>query len=126
MALTVSYLGGQILTASAAQLAYTGTQVDFAVGTLYLAVIAASNAGTSGTNSISSVTDSGGNTWESVAINTYSPGNVQNDGATAAVFKMVCTNAVADGYVYVNFSPNTPQAGINLFRINKTVDHYHI
>src|SRR5262245_36693521 len=99
MALTISDAGNGNSTSSGATLS-TGATVTASIGDWLVAVVAADNNGTSGVSSISSVTDSQGNTWTQRALINRTAGGVAADGATLGIF--VCegvTNALSSGTV---------------------------
>lgn len=117
MALTITDAGNGTSTSSSASVA-TGATVTAVAGDWLLAIVSADNNGTSGASSISSVTDSAGNTWNLRATINFSPGGVAADGATLGVY--LCegvTNALSSGTVTANFSPNTTAKAIEVYRV---------
>lgn len=109
MTLSVSLLSYDPSASSSATLVIVGgfpNAVTASVGDMIVVFIAADNAGTSGANSISSVTDSAGNTYTQRSIINYDPG-AANTGVTLGIYTTVVTNAITAGTITVNFSPNT-------------------
>lgn len=79
-----------------------------AAGDLVLVYISADNAGTSGAEAISSVTDSaGGNTYSEVVLQNQTSG-AANDGLTVAIYGSALTTGwtTSTTTVTVNWSPN--------------------
>lgn len=116
MALTITDAGNGTSTSSGATVA-TGATVTASVGDWLVAVIGADNAGASGVASLTTVTDSAGNTWTQRAKPNQTAG-ATNDGATLGIF--VCegvTNALSSGTVTANFSPNTTSKAIEVYRV---------
>ena len=122
MALTVSQSGTNNSTSASASIDVTN--VTASVGDVLLVWVAADNDGTSGVNSISSVTDSQGNTYNS-RVNTTQTAGAANDGATIRCFEAVVTSALSLGTVTINFSPNTTRKSVAVWRLqpsaNRTV-----
>lgn len=108
IAATASTAGAGNQTA-ATTLAMTVAGANIAAGQLVVVFIAADNAGTSGASSISSVTDSGGNTYTQVKLQNRTAGSVAADGCTCAIYASVIGTALTSGTstITVNFSPTT-------------------
>lgn len=104
MALTISNAGTNNSTTSSGTLVISG--VTASVGDWLVVIIGADNAGGSGANSISSVTDAEGNTYTSRATLLQDPG-AADEGATLSIFTAEITSALSLDDVTVNFSPNT-------------------
>jgi hypothetical protein len=115
MALTWSDEDGATSTSGTTSLT-TPSTVNAAVGDLLVVQISADNAGTSGASSISSVTDSAGNTWTQRAIVNNDGGASANNGITLGVFEAPITIALVNGTVTVNFSPSTAQKVFNVIK----------
>lgn len=83
-----------------------------AIGDLHVVSVAADNAGTSGVESITTCTDSRGNTYTKLTSANRTSGTA-NDGCTAALFYSILTTAF-DGTetLTINFSPNTTAKAI--------------
>lgn len=94
---------------SATTLVITVGGGNVAVGDLIVVYIAADNAGTSGASSISSVTDSGGNSYSQIKLQNRTAGSVAADGCTCAIYASVATTGLTSGSstITVNFSPAT-------------------
>jgi hypothetical protein len=115
MALTITDAGNGTDTASSASLS-TGATITASVGDWLVALIAADNAEASGGSSLTSVTDSAGNTYTQRANVTQDPG-VANAGTTLGIFTAPVTSALSSGAVTANFSPNTASKGIQVYRV---------
>ncbi|MGE3875492.1 MAG: hypothetical protein AB7F74_21270 [Parvibaculaceae bacterium] len=113
MALTVTSHAGGGGTGSAASLAINS--VTAAVGSTLVVLVGADNNGTSGASSISSVTDSAGNSYAQQAIVNQDPGAAAA-GATLGVFTAKIATALSGGTVTVNFSPNTAGRSAEIIR----------
>jgi hypothetical protein len=116
MALTITDAGNGNSTSSSASLS-TGSTITASVADWLVAVPAADNNGTNGAASLTSVTDSQGNTWKQRALINQDPGAAAA-GATLGIY--VCegvTNALSSGTVTANFSPNTASKAIQVYRV---------
>lgn len=120
MALTITDEGNGTSTSSSATVV-TGATIDASLGDWLAAIIAADNAGASGVSSISSVTDSAGNTWTQRAVINRTAGGVANDGTTLGIFTAAVSSALTGGTVTANFSPNTTSKAIQVYRIQPGV-----
>jgi hypothetical protein len=115
MALTWTDEGNGVSASSSASVV-TGATIDAAVGDWLVALVAASNDGTNGAPSLTGVQDSQGNTWTQRALINFDPGNA-GQGATLGIFTAQITNALTGGTVTANFSPNTSQKAIDVYRV---------
>lgn len=115
MALTITDAGNGTSTSSGASVS-TGSTVTAAIGDWLVAIVAADNAGTNGDPSLSSVSDSQGNTWTQRALINNDPG-AANAGATLGIFTAPVTNALSSDTVTANFSPNTTCKAIQVYRV---------
>lgn len=113
MALTISQVGSNNSTASSATLAVTA--VTAAVGDWLVVMVAADNAGTSGAASLTSVTDSAGNSYTMTRSN-YDPGSA-SAGVTFGLFRSKLTATLTGGTVTANFSPNTTAKAMVVYSI---------
>ena len=113
MALTISQVGSNNSTASSATLAVTA--VTAAVGDWLVVMVAADNAGTSGAASLTSVTDSAGNSYTMTRSN-YDPGSA-SAGVTFGLFRAKVTATLTGGTVTANFSPNTTAKAMVIYKI---------
>ena len=113
MALTISQVGSNNSTASSATLAVTS--VTAAVGDWLVVMVAADNAGTSGAASLTSVTDSAGNSYTMTRSN-YDPGSA-SAGVTFGLFRSKLTATLTGGTVTANFSPNTTAKAMVVYSI---------
>lgn len=80
-------------------------------------VVSAENNGTNGAASLTSVSDSAGNTYTNRGIINYDPGAARA-GATLGFFTSLVTNAITDGTVTVNFSPNTVYKSAVVYKLD--------
>lgn len=112
MALTVSQVGSNNSTSSAATLAVTS--VTAAIGDWLVVMVAADNNGTNGAASLTSVTDSAGNSY-TATISNYDPGTAAS-GATFGLFRAKLTATLAAGTVTANFSPNTAAKAMIIYK----------
>jgi|SRR5215471_8902831 len=80
------------------------------VGDCVVVYIAADNAGTSGANAISAVTDNvaPANTYTQLQLLNRTAGSAANDGCTAAIYASIITTQMVTGtnFISVQFSPN--------------------
>lgn len=115
MALTISQVGSNNSTASSATLAVTS--VTAAVGDWLVVMVAADNAGTSGAASLTSVTDSAGNSY-TMTRSTYDPG-AASAGATFGLFRARITAILTGGTdtITANFSPNTTAKAMVIYKV---------
>jgi hypothetical protein len=105
MALTFSNIGTATSTTSSATLVQTA--VNIAAGSWALVCVAADNAGTNGAASLSdTMTDSEGNTYDLISKTTQDPG-AANAGTTLGIWLAKIDNALSNGSITANFSPNT-------------------
>ena len=116
MALTITDAGNGVSTTNDASVA-TGATVTAAIGDMLVAIIAADNAGAAGVASLSSVTDSAGNTWTQRAKINFTPTAAAEDGTTLGVYTCAVTIALSGGIVTANFSPNTTSKVIEVYRV---------
>jgi len=114
MALTIAQAGSQTSTASGSTL--TVSSVEAVVGDMLVVVIAADNAGTNGASSISSVSDSEGNTYSQRTVVLRDPG-AASEGATLGIFTAAITADLSFATVTVNFSPNTANKAAVIYRV---------
>lgn len=116
MAATISDLANGVSAVAAASLA-TGATVTAAVGDWLVVLVAASNDGSAGASSISGVVDSDAvNTYTQRAIVNYDPG-AAGAGATLGVFTCQVTQALSGDTITANFSPNTSEKSIQVYRV---------
>lgn len=113
MALTISQVGSNNSATSTATLAVTA--VTAAVGDWLVVMVAADNAGTNGAASLSSVTDSAGNSY-TMTSSTYDPG-AASAGASFGLFRARITATLTGGTVTANFSPNTTAKAMVIYKI---------
>lgn len=113
MALTISQVGSNNSATSTATLAVTA--VTAAVGDWLVVMVAADNAGTNGAASLSSVTDSAGNSY-TMTSSTYDPG-AASAGATFGLFHARTTATLTGGTVTANFSPNTTAKAMVIYKV---------
>ena len=113
MALTISQVGSNNSATSTATLAVTA--VTAAVGDWLVVMVAADNAGTNGAASLSSVTDSAGNSY-TMTSSTYDPG-AASAGASFGLFRARITATLTGGTVTANFSPNTTAKAMVISKI---------
>lgn len=87
-------------------------------GSLVLVAIAADNAGTSGAEAISSVTDStGANTYAEIALRNQTAG-AANDGLTVALYSAtLASDWTTATTVTVNWSPNVTAKAIRVYSV---------
>lgn len=113
MALTISQVGSIHSVTSSATLAVTS--VTAAIDDWLVVMVAADNAGTSGAASLSSVTDSAGNSYTMTRSN-YDPG-VASDGATFGLFRAKVTATLTNNTITANFSPNTTAKAMVIYKV---------
>lgn len=110
MAITVSAsFGGANSQTSGAAITSFVNNGDIIPGEVIVVVVAADNAGTSGTSSISAPTDSKGHTYSLVSTQNRTAGSAVNDGCTVAIYSAMCTTRMVNitDTITANFSPNT-------------------
>lgn len=90
--------------------------ITASVGDVVEVKIAADNSGTNGASSISSVTDSAGNTYAPQTTQNNDPG-AADAGTTFAIYTSTITNALSGGTMTVNFSPTTTKRAAQVTRI---------
>lgn len=115
---TFSTLGTNNSTTSSATLTVTGAAVDANVGDYLVVFVGCDNNGSGGANSLTSVTDSAGNTYTpcpSSALILRDPGAAAA-GITLGIFVCAVTAALVDGTVTANFSPNTAAKAMAVYR----------
>jgi hypothetical protein len=114
MALTFQNAGLANTTVASATQAVASISAN--VGEYLIVVVAADNSGTAGLQSITSVTDSVGNTYDEEILVNRDPGNA-NEGVTLAVYVSKIANNIVSGTVTANFSPNTPAKSVMIKRV---------
>jgi hypothetical protein len=92
------------------------SSVTASVGDWLVVAVAADNNGTLGVSSVSSITDSVGNTYTLRSDTTYDPGAAAA-GATLAIYTAAVTVALAAGTVTVNLSPDTTSEAVIIYRV---------
>lgn len=92
------------------------TTVTASVGDTLCVMVSADNQGSGGASSISSVTDSAGNTYTMRRITNYDPGGA-SDGITLGIFTSTLTGALSSGTVTANFSPDTRRKVIGITKL---------
>jgi hypothetical protein len=120
MALTISDAGNGTSITNDTTCA-TGATVTASVGDWLVVVVAAANAGASGASSISAPSDASGNTYTQRAIINFTPGSVASDGATLGFYTAAITSALSSAAVTANFSANTPQKSVQVYRVQPGV-----
>lgn len=115
MALSVTQAGSNYRSTSGATVVVSS--ITASVGDVLVVVVGADNAGSSGVSSISSVTDSGSNSWTLQSSTLRTPQSVPNDGVVLALYTSKLTTALSAGSVTVNLSPNTTNVGALVWRV---------
>jgi len=116
MAATISDLANGLGSATGTALA-TGATVTAAVGDWLVVVVAASNDGTLGAASITTVVDSGGvNTYNQRALINYDPG-AAGAGATLGIYTCAVTSALSNATITVNQSGNTDDKAVQVYKV---------
>lgn len=89
--------------------AVTVAGADVQRGELVAVFIAADNQGTSGASSISSVTDSGSNSYSQIKLQNRTAASAAGDGCTCAIYASKVTTTLASGSstITLNLSPTT-------------------
>jgi hypothetical protein len=82
-------------------------------------MVSAENNGTNGAASLTSVSDSVGNTYTNRGITNYDPGAARA-GVTLGFFTTLVTTAITDGDITVNFSPNTQYKAAVVYKLAPT------
>lgn len=116
MAATISDLANGTSIVSSATVV-TGSTVTASVGDGLVVLVAASNDGSSGAASLTTVVDSDAvNTYTQRALINYDPG-AAGAGATLGIYTCVVTNALSGDTITANFSPNTSEKAIQVYKL---------
>ncbi len=118
MAATVTDLANGTSTTSNTTVTTGSTvTVSTASGDWLVVLVAAANASGTGQSSLSSISDSGG-------VNVYTERLIKNadvgaasEGATLGMYTCQVTSNLTNGTVTANFSTNTPQKAIQVYRV---------
>lgn len=116
MAITFTDVATANTIASASTL--VASNITVSAGLWVVVAIAADNAGASGASSISSVTDSAGNTYTELSITNRTAGSASNDGTTLGIFLGKINTALSSGSITANFSPNTASKAMSIKSIS--------
>lgn len=123
MAITVSSIEVQEDSTTGTSLQSGTITANVAVGDQVWVLISADNGGTAGVSSITTPTDSGGNTYSLVKEQNKTAG-VTNDANTAAIYRALITTALTSGVstITANFSPSTIVKGFTVFKVTGAAD----
>lgn len=114
MALTFANVTTANSTTSGATL--TASSLTIAANQWVVVAVAADNNGTNGAASLTTVTDSVGNTYNQISLVNQDPG-AANEGTTLGIFLGKIDTALSSGSITANFSPNTTCKAMSIKRI---------
>lgn len=112
MALTFANVTTANSTSSGATL--TTGNISVAKNLWIIVAVAADNAGTNGAASLTSVTDSVGNSYQQLTLVNRTAGSAANDGTTLGIYLAKVSTALSSGTITANFSPNTTCKAMNV------------